>query len=95
MKPEVGTPEYYASWIDCAAIRCGGLIWTGKRHHHCMATIKQATGKRANDFPDEEQGFVTLDGRFVTREEAAELVKQTGQTTPRHRADQLFSEDLY
>lgn len=93
--PVIGSPEYYDSQIDCAAVKCGGLVWTGKRHHHCHATIKQATGKRACAFPDEVQGFVTLSGNFVTREEAFRLVKWTGQVEPRHSKYELFSEDLY
>jgi hypothetical protein len=70
-------------------------VWTGKRHHHCIATIKQATGKRYNEWSDNVQGFVTLSGRFVDREEAYKLVKQTGQVEPKHSDYELYSEDLY
>jgi hypothetical protein len=93
--PVLYSPEWYDMRIDCAAIKCGGLVWTGKRHGHCIATVKQATGKRANEFPDEVQGFVTMSGRFVDRKEAAELVKKTGQVQLKHSPTELYSEDLY
>lgn len=83
--------NYYDTRIDCAAIKStDGRVWTGKRHSHCFATIKQAGLQPSH----KDQGFVTMSGRYVTREEAAELVKQTGQcklNTP----PLLYSEDLY
>ncbi len=87
----VGTPEYYDTRIDCAAIKStDGQVWTGKRHSHCFKTIKQAGLKAAHG----EQGFVTMSGRFVTRLEAAELVTRTGQCKLNHPPE-LYSEDLY
>lgn len=88
---EIGSPEYYDSIIDCSAIKStDGQIWTGKRHHHCFATIKQAGLK-----PDHvAQGFITLSGQFVTREEGAALVIKTGQCKLNH-PPLLYSEDLY
>lgn len=91
----------YTKMIDCAAVRTAdGKIWTGKRHHHCLATIIQATGKKALNA---EQGFVTAErsdeypqGRFVSREEAKRLCIETGQVTKFcSTTDDLFSEDLY
>lgn len=92
-KAKAKLAEYYDKQIDCAAIKMpDGLIWTGKRHGHCLATIIQATGKKALGAT---QGFVTLSGRFVTREEAFMLAKETGQVTKFCHDSQLFSEDLY
>lgn len=98
--PADGTNEtkydaaYYDSRIDCAAIRePDGRIWTGKRHHHCIKTIIQATGQKMT--ADGEQGFVTLSGRFVSRAEARALVDKTGQVKTFVHPTELFSEDLY
>lgn len=90
----------YTKQIDCAAIRTtDGRVWTGKRHHHVLATIIQATGGK---FKDGIQGFITMvrcdkypQGRFVTREEAHKLCEETGQVTEFVHKSQLFSEDLY
>lgn len=84
--------EYYKTAIDCAAILApDGLIWTGKRHGHCIKTIVQATGNRVGS--DFTQGFVTMSGRFVSRKEAAELALNAGQI--KEQVSCLFSEDLY
>ncbi len=86
--------EYpYDKLIDCAAVQMpDGRVWTGKRHHHVLATIIQATGKKAHDG---EQGFVTMQGKFVTRREAYNLCKETGQVKEFDHPSLLFSEDLY
>ena len=84
----------YDAIIDCAAIKMpDGRVWTGKRHHHCIATIVQATGQNVRN---EVQGFVTMEGRFVDRQEAMLIAQKAGQLDdlPRHKTD-LFSEDLY
>lgn len=87
----MSTPDY-DSLIDCAAIQLpDGEVWTGKRHNHCIATIIQAKGEPQHNAT---QGFVTMSGRFVTREEAYELVLKTKQVAPKFER-QLFSEDLY
>lgn len=80
--------------IDCAAIMAtDGRIWTGKRHGHCIKTIVQATGVDRVG-AGYIQGFVTMAGRFVDRNEAALIAVHAGQaklTLP----CELFSEDLY
>ena len=84
-------PEYYDTRIDCAAVKStDGLVWTGKRHHHCLKTIVQA-GRTVSHG---DQGFVTMSGRYVTRKEAAELVTRTGQCKL-NNPPLLYSEDLY
>lgn len=84
--------HYYDTRIDCAAIKMpDGRVWTGMRHHHCIATILQATGEKPYNGI---QGFVTRGKRFVTREEAAKLVKQSSQIHG-FQKEELFSEDLY
>lgn len=83
----------YDKRIDCAAItQPDGRVWTGKRHHHCIATIIQATGVKP---VTGQQGFVTTSGRFVSREEARDIAIAAGQVTTTLHRTQLFSEDLY
>jgi hypothetical protein len=83
--------SYYDTRIDCAAVKStDGRIWTGKRHCHCIATIIQAGLKASHA----DQGFVTMSGRYITREEGAALVQQTGQCKLNH-PPLLYSEDLY
>lgn len=88
------TKPNYDKLIDCAAIKMpDGRVWTGKRHHHCIHTIFQATGQKA---VGGIQGFVTMAGRFVDREEAMKIAIEAGQVkhAPPFEAT-LFSEDLY
>lgn len=83
----------YDKLIDCAAIKMpDGRVWTGKRHHHCIATIFQATGVRGIGGV---QGFVAMSGRFMERDEARALVEETGQVKKFTRPTSLYSEDLY
>lgn len=83
---EIGSEEYYDSMIDCSAVKStDGQIWTGKRHHHCFATIRQAGLKPSH----KDQGFVTMSGKYVTRLEAAALVIKTGQCKLKHRQNFL------
>lgn len=90
----------YQTQIDCAAIKMpDGRIWTGKRHHHIIATIIQATGENPRGGV---QGFVTMlrtdeepQGHFLDREEAREMAKETGQVKSFCHPTDLFSEDLY
>jgi hypothetical protein len=85
----------YDKLIDCAAIKMpDGRVWTGKRHHHCIATIFQATGQRAIGGI---QGFVTMSKKFVDREEAFKIAFSAGQIKDpsKTRGNELYSEDLY
>lgn len=88
------TKPDYDKLIDCAAIKMpDGRVWTGKRHHHCFATVIQALGWGSTK--NAIQGFVAMSGRFLTREEAYELAVETGQIKKFVHAGELFSEDLY
>ena len=40
------------------------------------------------------QGFITLEGKFLNRAEAADYAMKIGQTTPEYQGE-LFSEDLW
>jgi hypothetical protein len=75
-----------------AALRVNGVIWSLPRpaRHHvlvqawCLAHYRDGEPGR---IPEHEQGFVTHDGRFLDRYEAARLAG--------HDRPQLFSEDLW
>lgn len=82
--------------IVAAAIRVDGVVVMAERpgrHGDCINFLYR--DKRAC----EDQGFVTSHGRFVDRQEAAELVASTGQGSHRDMGPgypaQLFSEDLW
>lgn len=79
--------------IKHSAIKQGGIVYVGKRHHNCIAVMiecglpKPITG---------EQGFVTDKGEFVTREEALKIAVENNQIIKKHGIpSQLYSEDIY
>lgn len=78
--------------IKAAAIIHDGKPWTGYRHHLIMRDIVEVCGPQVAPI-NGEQGFVTDDGRFVDREEAAKIAFESGQM-PSH-VKRLFSEDLW
>lgn len=73
--------------ITQAAIKKDGQVYTGQRHHEIINS--HASGF----FRGAEQGFVTSDGCFVSREEAALIAYECGQIQQPKK--KLFSEDLY
>lgn len=69
------------------------IVYTGKRHCDCFAAARAAgeTSPR-----NEVQGFVTEEGRFVDRREAARIALKAGQIEKlQYSSTNLFSEDLY
>lgn len=82
--------------IKCAAIRVGDKVLTGRRHHDIFHanTVRQNGVIVSRIFG--EQGFVTLSGDFLTREEAAKHALKTGQISKlKFSKTELFSEDIY
>ena len=82
--------------IKCAAIIFGGKIYEGENHAKigCWMVLN---GDCPRPFPSgNAQGFVTDEGKFVTRAEAMQIAIASGQVTAGttyHKTD-LFSEDL-
>lgn len=84
-QPEVDVPEKTAETIDMAATRLkstGEVFTAGKEALHDKTTTAAIKGKfgenvpkEIEDYTDFEDGFVTSDGRFVGREEAAKIAK--------------------
>jgi len=66
-----------------------GLVFSGWRHAAIFETMPKGTPKNC------AQGFLTTKNRFLTREEALELVIETGQLTKPLIGGILTSEDLW
>lgn len=64
-----------------------GRIYNGQRHQDIYRIMPDGLVKDSTD------GFITSDGSFVTREEAAKIAFDCGQIT--EQKDKLISEDLY
>lgn len=64
-------------------------IEIGRRHNDILTRFK-------GELDEDQQGFYTSYGRFVTREEAVKIALKSGQL-PKHQSDTiwLFSEDLW
>lgn len=74
--------------IKCAAIkRNDGIIVEGRSHAECIQKLPSGTCKRGK-----VMGFVTDDGTFVDRKEAARIAFNAGQIPK--QVTVLFSEDL-
>lgn len=77
-----------------AAILHEGKIYTGRRHHQIIETMRKQhhiTDKTAF----REQGFVLEDGSYIDRIEGAKLALTTGQVKKLIAPPRLYSEDLY
>lgn len=80
--------------IIAAAIHQGGVILSlppPARHHTVMRHMVDDLGVKAPVIG--KQGFVTSAGRFVSREEAAQMAYANGQI--RDDKPVLYSEDLW
>jgi hypothetical protein len=85
--------------IDRAAVRCGDKVYSVPRpgrHHDILRVIFEANDPLLPLITLRDQGFVTDQGRFVSREEACVIARAAGQilvkTNPEY---QLFSEDVW
>lgn len=89
--------------IICAAVRFNGKVWMGHRHMYALDAMHNELSYTMNrkemieQKTDQDQGFVTSTGRYVSREEAWNIAKREGQIIDRdyQREGCLFSEDLY
>ena len=84
--------EYDYGLIKCAAIRKGEVIISGYRHDDCYRNLGMFK-EMDETWAEWEQGFITLDNNFKTREEAAKIAFEKGQI--KNKKTLLFSEDLY
>lgn len=81
--------------IVAAAIAWKGLVISKPRparHHDVLNAAHEATGLVTLD----QQGFLTSDGDFVSREVALEMAKAAGQIVKKHGSlRELYSEDVW
>lgn len=68
------------------------LILTGKNHADIIWTVSVVYKESEVKVTQNMQGFVTSEGRFVNRREAAEIAYIAKQITKRKK--ELFSEDI-
>lgn len=95
LKPEHYTDEEYrlnykdvSCWEKYGKIDDIYFIETGRRHGDILYKHIGRVSKSPKN-----QGFYTSFGRFVSREEAAEIAYNVGQIE--EKKNRLFSEDLY
>jgi len=82
--------------VVCAANRKDGVIFCGARH--CDSVMRKQAEAAGMKLTAAEQGFINQFGEFLTREEAMQIVKESGQpfNIERNNGDSyLFSEGLY
>jgi hypothetical protein len=80
------------SRIKEAAVKQGDEMITGKRHGDIILAICRVGGKRV---AQEDQGFVTEAGEFLSRSEAYDRAVACGQIKDNSGDKRLFSEMLY
>lgn len=85
--------------IVAAALKVNNLTVSAPppaRHHTLLHAIHNTYGQRGPMIKATDQGFLTSEGRFVGREEAAKLAVAAGQILkPKFQPNDLFSEDLW
>ena len=72
-----------------AAITHNGEVFAGKNHGDIMVKV----GKMGKNVTKGQTGFMTNMGRFVSREEAARIAYEAGQT--KGRVHTLYSYHLW
>ena len=90
--------EKIKNQVICAAIQTkSGKVFRGHRHNDAIKTAHEA-GWTYQDLSFAEQGFITAENKFVTREEGRKIqdaagIKSADKEGYKHGT--LFSEDLY
>lgn len=82
--------------ITHAAIKSpDGRVWIGKRHGPEMFLAMKKAGIGQSDITISEQGFISLTGIFLNREDAAQIVILSKQIKATKYGNLLYSEDLW
>lgn len=83
--------------VVCAALRFGKVMLCGARH--CDKVMRQQAEFMSVSMKNMEQGFIDQFGDFLTRKEAMQVVKESGQAFDVKRNGggdvSLTSEGLY
>jgi hypothetical protein len=96
----MGTPEYQGDeTIKSAAVRFEGKVYEGPNHFEALQVAVEKTGKTEDELlelaGDDTDGFVTSNGRFVSRQAADSIARAKGQKkSDTSNANFLASEDL-
>lgn len=77
--------------IECPAVRYMGEIYSGTCHEEAWQEVHDRFGYVAGG----EEGFLTTDGKFVSRERAYRIAVRSGQMKSRMAREVMRSEDLY
>lgn len=73
-----------------------GVVLCGYRHSNIIGQCVGLLNVAQHKMGDHIQGFLTSDGRFIDRKEAAKLALDCGQINYlSHNTDELYSEDIY
>lgn len=88
--------------IFSAALKYKKIVIAGKRHHNCyailseilLATHHKDCALREVNGKDVIEGFIDVNNKFLTREQAKKRALKIKQIDPTKDA-RLFSEDLY
>lgn len=75
---EGATQQEQGEKVVAAALSSGGVIFIGRNHGEAMERLIEERPDLASGLEIEE-GFVTTEGRFVTREEAHAIAEKEGQ----------------
>jgi hypothetical protein len=91
---DMPTAKYLPKNID------KGIVVEGHRHADIIRTMMNLLGKRTCQNGDDcagesEQGFVTNKSRFVDREEAMNIARESNQLINKTTSKDLYSEDIY
>lgn len=84
--------------IAVAALQIDGVTLSMPRpaRHHTVFHAIDGWWGHLDYSPPHKQGFVTSEGRFVERKEAAKIAETAGQIIKKHGPkDELFSEDCW
>jgi hypothetical protein len=79
--------------IVAAAVRLNGQVYSGLRHGVIMQEIWAKEGDNPSKITQEQIGFLTNTGEFLSRFDAGLVAYCAEQTTD--RKSHLFSEDLW
>lgn len=89
-------------WVDSAAIRVGGKVFTGHNHYDAYQKAEAAVsrgelpaGALAGITPSESDGYVSHLGNFLSRADSYKLAADAGQIDPKEYLDYQKSIGAY
>lgn len=74
-----------------AALKWNDLVFMGTGHVDCEDAAEREHGIKLRNKSGVTEGFVTSEGRFLSRAEAFSIAKMAGQLTSNHETGRLES----